>query len=283
MIKITRFLYVHFLVVPLFILSYFVGSIHTMIMAYAIVTVHELFHLFAALLLGVRTASIMIMPFGMTLRLSGSVIKDPLKESLVALSGPLANAVMIFMGYIARDVYLWAEESLFLYWALNWTIMLLNLLPILPLDGGRVLRAILTHVFGYLTGMRIIRTMTFSFTLILTVLGIFALVVTRFNISLLLASVFLFLFFIEDKKRGDLFVLKELLRSKERLIEKGLMTSKFLTATEHTKAKSVLPKISYDSFHLIYVAGKRGRIITEAELMDALITKGYSVEMKDIL
>ncbi|MBQ3553542.1 MAG: hypothetical protein IJA08_02550 [Clostridia bacterium] len=282
MIKITRFLYVHFLVFPLFILSYFVGSIHTMIMAYAIVTVHEVFHLFAALLLGVRTASIMIMPFGMTLRLSGNVIKEPLKESLVALSGPLANAIMIVLGYIARHFYLWAEESLFLYWTLNWVIMLLNLLPILPLDGGRVLRAVLTHVFGYLAGMKIIRTMTLTLTVILAVFGILVLAVTRFNVSLLLASAFLFLYFIEDKKRGDLFVLKELLRSKERLIEKGLMKSKFLAATEHTKAKSVLPKISYDCFHLIYISGKRGRIISEAELIDALMIKGYSVEMKDI-
>ena len=79
-----------------------------------------------------------------------------------------------------------------------------------------------------------------------------------------------------------MFVLKELLRSKERLIEKGLMKSKLLAATEHTKAKSVLPKISYDCFHLIYISGKRGRIISEAELIDALMIKGYSVEMKDI-
>ena len=58
MIKITRFFYINLLVIPLFVLAYFVGALQTLLMAYAVVTVHELFHLFAALLLKVRVGSI---------------------------------------------------------------------------------------------------------------------------------------------------------------------------------------------------------------------------------
>ncbi len=283
MIKITRFFYVHFLIVPLFVLSYVLGSIHTLLMAYAIVTIHELFHLFAALIMGVRSCSIIVMPFGMSLRISANIAKEPMKESLIALSGPLANAVMILAGYILRNVYPWAEESMFLYFSLNWIIMLMNLLPVLPLDGGRVSRAIMTHIFGYLTGMKIVRTITLILVILLLVAGIITVILSNYNISLLLAAAFLLFHFIEEKKHGDLFVLKELLRSKERLVEKKLMKTKLLAATEETKAEKILRKLGYDYFHLIYVDGLYGgRIISETQLIESLVTKGYGIRMKEI-
>lgn len=284
MIKITRFFYIHFLTVPLLILSYLVNAHHTMLMAYAIVTVHELFHLFAALIFKIRVGSIIVMPFGMTLRLSGNVIKNPVKESLVAIAGPLANALMLIAGRILSHFYIWAEESMFLYMNLNCIIMLINLLPVLPLDGGRISRSVLAHFFGYLTAMKIMRKCTVCIAVLMLVITLILTALIGVNISLVMISAFLIFNMIEEKKTSDLFVLKELLRSKEKLLEQKLIQSKVISASHDAYAKKIIPKISYDSFCLIYVTYRdgSGKLVSESELIEALTTKGYRLKMGQI-
>ncbi len=284
MIKITRFFYIHFLTVPLLFLSYLVKAHHTLLMAYAIVTVHELFHLFAALLLKIRIGSIIVMPFGMTLRLSGNVIKNPVKESLVALAGPFANALMLLIGKVLSHFYIWAEESMFLYMSLNCIIMLVNLMPVLPLDGGRIFRSVLAHFFGYLNAMKIMRKCTVFTAVLLLVIALLLTAFIGVNISFIMIAAFLIFNLIEEKKSSDLFVLKELLRSKEKLLEQKLIPSKLISASLDTYAKKIIPKISYDSFCLIYVTdgNNNGYFISESEIIEALTTRGYRIKMGQI-
>ncbi len=284
MIKITRYLYIHFLTIPLFVLAYLVKVHHTMLMAYAIVTVHELFHLFAALMLKIRIGSIIVMPFGMTLRLSGRVIKNPLKESIVALAGPLSNLIMLGIGTLLNHFYICAEESMFLYMNLNFIIMLINLMPVLPLDGGRVFRSVLAHFFGYITAMRIIRKLTVCIVFCLAFLSVILTAIIGINISFIMIAAFLIFNLIEEKKTSDLFVLKELLRSKEKLLEQKLIPSKVISASYDAYAKKIIPKISYDSFCLIYVADNDagGHLVSESELIEAVTTRGYRIKMGQI-
>ncbi|MBQ4516624.1 MAG: hypothetical protein II978_07530 [Clostridia bacterium] len=284
MIKITRYLYIHFLTIPLFVLAYFVKAHHTMLMAYAIVTVHELFHLFAALILKIRIGSIIVMPFGMTLRLSGSVIKNPLKESIVALAGPFSNLLMIAIGAVLNLFYICAEESMFLYMNLNFIIMAINLMPVLPLDGGRVFRSILAHFLGYITAMQIIRKITVCIVFFLVLLSIILTAFIGINVSFIMIAAFLIFNLIEEKKTSDLFVLKELLRSKEKLMDKKLIPSKVISASCDAYAKNILKKISYDNFCLIYVdnGNLSGHLVSESELIEAITTRGYRLKMGQI-
>lgn len=284
MIKITRFFYIHILTIPLLLLACAVGALRTTLMAYCIVSVHELFHLFAALLLSVRVKSVIVMPFGMTLRLSDALIRQPAKEILIALAGPFANVLMLVICAALRHYYIWAEESMFLCQGINRMILLLNLTPALPLDGGRALRAVLAHCFGYLTAMKVMRRLTRVISVAFLGMGALLLWVTKGNISLLMIAAFLLFQMTEEKKTTDLFVLKELMRSKEKLLQQRLMTSKVISAAEHTRAKFVLRRISYDSYFLIYITDPqgRGRFITEAQLVAALLEKGYGVRLGEI-
>lgn len=285
MIKITRFFYVHILTFPLFFLAYWVGALQTLLMAYCIVTVHELFHLFAALLLKVRVGCIVVMPFGMTLRLSAHVLKSPKNEALIAMAGPAANACMLLLGLALKQYYIWAEQSMFLYEYLNWITMILNLLPVLPLDGGRILRAVLTHSFGYLRGMKWMRKLTKIMIFILALVGTLLLILTRCNISLVMVAAFLIFNMIEEKKTSDLFAMKELMGAKEKLLKQSLMASKVISATENTAAKQILKRISYDNYCLVYIENSdgKGRIISESELVRAILEKGYQLKLKQIV
>lgn len=285
MIKITRFFYINLLVIPLFVLAYFVGALQTLLMAYAVVTVHELFHLFAALLLKVRVGSIIVMPFGMTLRLQGNIIKNPAKEILIALAGPFANLVMLGVGAFLKHTYIWAEQSMFLYQYLNIITLCVNLLPVLPLDGGRVVKAVLTWQLGYINGLSIMKKLSRVVIAAVFVLGVGLIVLTRFNISLVMVGAFLAFNMVEEKRNNDFIIMKELLYSKEKLMKSGVMVSRSISAMEHVSAHRILKMLSYHNFYMIHVVDENlelVKILTESELVEAVLHQGYHIRIGDI-
>ncbi|MBQ2696209.1 MAG: site-2 protease family protein [Clostridia bacterium] len=285
MIKITRFFYIHWLVLPLFLLSYVSGGFHTMLTAYAVVFVHELFHLFATLLVRERVGSVIIMPFGMTLRLSARIVRQPGKEIFIALAGPFSNLLMLFITYALRARIPVLPMSLYVFWFLNLAVLLLNLLPCLPLDGGRVLKAILTCRLGYLSAASIMRRTTHVMTAVLLCLGISLLVISRLNISLLMAAGFLTLHMAEEKRRNEYILMQELLYTKNKLRKKGLMRSRLLSAMDSVQAKDVFKMLSYESYYIIHIVDENQnhlRSVTEAQVVDAILKKGWHIFLRDI-
>ena len=107
---------------------------------------HECAHAFAAAKLGYKLNKIVLMPFGAVIDgdLSGISLKD---ELYVALCGPFCNLLtagfFVAWWWIAPTVYAFTDTACYL----SLTIALVNLLPAYPLDGGRVLKCLLTRAF----------------------------------------------------------------------------------------------------------------------------------------
>ena len=127
-------------------------EIYAMIMLFALI--HELGHLAAGLLLGMRPEKIEIMPFGVSISFKIKVeeynkkIKKgntlEIKKILVAVAGPITNLILIIIfSNIKMDIF----KSIMIIYT-NFLIMIFNLLPIYPLDGGRILKGILHINFG---------------------------------------------------------------------------------------------------------------------------------------
>lgn len=130
---------------------------------FACVVLHELGHALVAQRFGVAVREIVLLPIGGVARLL-SEPKKPLHELCIALSGPLVNVVLALVAFAAlggrvpeldwntvqtRAIAAPSVESvlvLLLYG--NLTLAAFNMLPALPMDGGRVLRALLAFVFG---------------------------------------------------------------------------------------------------------------------------------------
>ncbi len=144
------------------------GAAHgaaTVLLLFTCVTLHELGHSLVAQRLGVPVKEILLLPIGGLARL-GREPKTALHELLIAVAGPLVNIVLA-VGLAASAYGLWG--SLFFYGALdslasgtppsvqglvgtllaaNVMLAVFNLLPALPMDGGRVLRALLSMLWG---------------------------------------------------------------------------------------------------------------------------------------
>lgn len=123
------------------------------------VFLHELGHAMAARQLGIRTSEIMLLPIGGVANLE-RMPRRPLHELFIAVAGPLVNVVIaaaIWSGLNTLDSIYTAEQlrgSAAVGWAyqlmrINIGLVLFNMLPAFPMDGGRVLRASLAHGMPY--------------------------------------------------------------------------------------------------------------------------------------
>lgn len=146
-----------------------------MVALFLCVTLHELGHSFAARAFGIQTREILLLPLGGVAQLSKNP-EQPRHELLIALAGPLVNviiAVILVLIGLTPQVDLFAylldgrglSEILtsdltlnnLLLWLLsaNVSLVLFNLVPAFPLDGGRVLRALLAMGLGFPRATRI--------------------------------------------------------------------------------------------------------------------------------
>lgn len=139
------------------------------------VTLHELGHSLVAQRFGIRVQEIVLLPIGGVARLGREPTK-PLHELLIAIAGPLVNVVIAFViGAILLGVVesppldpasmeefqneVFATPSLEAFLAtlisMNVGLAVFNMIPALPMDGGRVFRAVLSFVVGRLRATKI--------------------------------------------------------------------------------------------------------------------------------
>jgi Zn-dependent protease len=115
---------------------------------FTFVLLHEFGHAFAARTFGIRTPDITLYVIGGVARLT-RIPEKPWQELIVAVAGPLVNVVIfvVLRGVIhleqAQDPESPEIELLARVANYNWLLLVFNLIPAFPMDGGRVLRSLL--------------------------------------------------------------------------------------------------------------------------------------------
>jgi Zn-dependent protease len=127
----------------------------------ASILLHEVGHMLAARIWKVSTDEIEIGGLGGVARFSSSLPRSVLAQTVIFLAGPFANLIL-WQGFGALTTEAWAIGKPMLGLALatlagiNFWLMVFNLLPSYPLDGGRTLDAWLHPVVGPIWSVRIV-------------------------------------------------------------------------------------------------------------------------------
>jgi Zn-dependent protease len=180
------------------------------------VILHELGHALTAKKFGVKTKNILLLPIGGVATLE-KMPEKPAQELWIALAGPAVNVVIAILlllvvpvrSYFNFDSIVLEEmlyeptlqNFLFYLFIANVMLVVFNLIPAFPMDGGRVLRALLSFKLGRVTATDIAASIGQGLAFIFFVLGLF------FNPFLILIALFIFLGAYGENqmvKQGDL-------------------------------------------------------------------------------
>lgn len=133
-----------------------------LVLLFLSVLLHEFGHIFAARHYGIGTPDVLLTPIGGVARIA-NLPDRPREELVIALAGPAVTLVIVLLTGVAiglRTGFALPQDfsNLPLLESLCWTNLILlvfNLIPAFPMDGGRVLRALLASRLGLVRGTRI--------------------------------------------------------------------------------------------------------------------------------
>lgn len=122
------------------------GHLLFTVTAFLSIVLHEGAHCLASIIFGEIPSCIEITPLGAVMRLEDEARLSPVKRFVVTLAGPLMTLALC---WLAPKLVTWRVVSILLgqmVFLSNLSILMLNLLPVIPLDGGRFLNLLLERI-----------------------------------------------------------------------------------------------------------------------------------------
>jgi stage IV sporulation protein FB len=260
-----------------------ISSLAFMILLFACVVAHEFGHILTARAFGVKTPDVTLLPIGGVARLE-RIPEMPSQEFLIAIAGPLVN-VAIAAALIAltpthlSTAHLAAMESpkvsmIDRLAEVNLFLALFNMIPAFPMDGGRVLRALLAIRLGYVQATEIAATIGQWAAFGLGFLGLF------YNPLLIFIAIFVYLAAAAEAQMVSL-------RSMSRDVPvTAAMVTQFATLTGDENIDTAVEALLQTSQTEFPVVDKNRRLIGlvgRAEIIRALRELGPTARVSDVM
>lgn len=271
----------------LFFLYWYLGVLGQAMVIFTVVFLHEIGHVVAAIGYGVKVTEVELLPFGGVARVEGNFELNPVIESYIGLAGPITNGFLALLGLILDKLGVGNQQWLPFFIHCNLMLGAFNLLPAIPLDGGRIMRAALSRRWG-------IKKATDRAALLSTWIGIaMAFVGLRSvltnearNFNFLVIALFLIYFAAREKGSAMYLFMKFLTRKKEDLFREGVLLTRQVVALESTLLKDIVKYFVPQKYHLVVVVGKNHSVrgtLTEGEIIDGMMTKGQDLTVGNLV
>lgn len=188
------------------ILFYLTNQIEIYLTILFFCIIHELGHLFTGLALHIKPESLEIMPYGLSIKLKtnpkdinkkigrGNILE--VKKIIIALAGPIVSLALCIIFLYVDPIIITKQDAVYS----NILILLFNLIPLYPLDGGRIIKSILHIRYGNKFAKKCVYLIS---NLIMIVLSfIFSIAVFYFqNIAYFLICILLWIITLEENKK----------------------------------------------------------------------------------
>ena len=125
------------------------GHFINFIIFFSIIFIHELGHIFIAKLFKVKINKIIFYPYGGITKLDYLININLYKELLISFGGFIFQLIYSFIVYYLYKVGFIREYVYLLFYKYTCSIFIFNMLPIIPLDGFKILNTIINYIFNY--------------------------------------------------------------------------------------------------------------------------------------
>lgn len=274
---------INLLIIPIFYSAYKFGFLDLLALSYMTAFLHECFHIAAMRFFHIPLRRVDIQPFGICAYLNNVSVFSSYKEALIALSGPLFNFCAAFILISLKS----GIKHEFLDFAININLSMgiFNLIPTLPLDGGRTLRALLSMRFGVIKSYNFMLSLSKKIIFVILLTGIAILLFVPFNFSLILISSFLLSNITNEEKSLNQIILKDILSAKERSETSKISDTKVITVSKDAPARFILKLLSFDYYLEILILNNKGNIVytaSETEVIELLLNKGIRSKFSEL-
>ena len=269
MIKISK------LFIPYIILLIVLGFKGKLAISFLFVFLHELTHYLTARVLGFSGFDIEILPVGAVLKLKDLDEANAKEDLMISLSGPLLNLLLALIFYILFIIF--KKPYFDLICNSNLAIGIFNLIPAFPLDGGRVLRDILSFNNIY----RKANEATIRVSMILGSVFMFVYFVSvaanRGNFNLGLIAIFVLISSIKEKERIVYLIMGYIIKKKYRFIKRGYVENRSISVFCERSLLYVLGIIDKNKYNLFTILDRNMCVIEtlyEEEIIEAIKVYG---------
>ena len=246
------------------------------------VLVHEISHVVMALALGVKVTEVELLPFGGQAKIEDFTGLEPDHEIYIALVGPIVSLSLAGIFYFLQARITSAYLPLFIN--INLFLGVFNLCPALPMDGGRILRALLSQAIGYKKATGRAAALGKLIAVVFILIGLYQVYFQHSGANYIVVGMLLFW---AARREGQLLVyafMRYLVNKKGDLSKHGVLPAQQIISREDTLIKKILES-TRPSYYLVVVAvDEADHLIgmrSEAELIECFFEKGPGSRLRD--
>ncbi|MDD2201577.1 MAG: site-2 protease family protein [Firmicutes bacterium] len=279
-------LHVDPLVVVFAVLYALAGSFWQWAFVFASLVVHEGSHAMAAAGFGHAVARISITPIGAVASLEGEIHSRPEAEAAVAMAGPMTSLILAALGYLLLLYGNADRDKVEFFVGANIALAIFNLIPAFPLDGGRVLRALMAEELGVASATHKAIALSRVIGIAITILGVAGFAARYFNLLVPALGLFIWIAAGRESESAAYAGLKSVMGKRASLRERGALPARLLAAAPDMVARDLLRKVTSSDFTIVSVIGAEGREIgrlSELELLEGISLLGPNAAVCEVL
>lgn len=273
-IRIGR-LKINILMIPTVIILIAVGMGDTVLCTIPTLILHEWAHILTAAALGMAITEMELFPFGCAAKMQCFAVSRS-KEIIVAAAGPAVNMIAACALFILNKYYTpfyYAGKLI----AANLAIATVNLLPALPLDGGRIARAAFASFMGYKRATKLMSAGGIFFAVIITGIGVYTWVSDKINPSYFVMGFFLCLSSITEMKSAPYILIRDFTGKRQRIDKHKTISINRFAAMQSEKVSDIMREFEAGKYNIVTVLDKDMGVVgelDERQILDGMMEKG---------
>ncbi len=281
-----RRVYIHQLFLLVLLAYALTGHLSRMWIAFTVVFMHELSHALIAETYGLRVDRIEIWPFGGIARIDGLGSQDPDVEMMVAMAGPIQNFLLAALAWSLEGKVGVPSPLVREFITLNLGLGALNLLPVAPLDGGRLARVYLGRRLGHARAERVVTEAGLWMARGLIGIALLCLAFGRLPFNLAIFSAFLYWGARGQRSQSSYWIIRDLAVRPSRFQQRPIWRVDDLAVRESTPVGKVLEVMRPMHYHRVSVLDSELRplgVLSEEDLIAGLHHHGPSITVGNLL